>query len=403
MRIGLFTESYLPDPNGVATSVAASVTELEKMGHTVYVIAPNHPGYKDKKNVIRLYSMRVMEKLDMRTALMVPEKNLYKILRLNLDVIHGHGGGTVSFIGWEVARIKNRPFIGTYHTLAHEYTHYILRGKLLTPVFFKTVTRIFGNMCQQLIAPTERAKSELRKMKVKTPITILPNGINLSLFTSAQKGMLREKLDIKPSTKILLYVGRLGREKSVDFLVKSYALIAAKYPNTALVMVGDGPDRKRVKDLAKSLQIDKQVYLPGFIKQDLIPEVYADADIFVFSSKTETQGMVLIEAMASGLPVVAVRDRAFKDLVINGYNGYLTKMLEHDFAQKAVKILASSDLRDTLSKNAVKTSKKYSLVVHARKLEKIYVALIEQHKKKDASYMRKTFRGAKRIIKLLSE
>ncbi len=403
MRIGLFTESYLPDPNGVATTVAATARELEKLGHTVYIIAPKHPGYKDEKNVIRLYALKVMEKLDMRTALHVPERNLIKIIRLDLDLIHGHAGGTVSFIGWEVARLKNIPYIGTYHTLAHEYTHYILRGKLLTPGFFKTVTRIFGNMCDQLIAPTERAKNELRAMKVSRPIAILPSGIDLETFTNVPKGYLRERLHISDSTKILLYVGRLGREKSMDFLVRAYSDIVKKHPKTALVLVGDGPDKKSLRKLAKELGVSKKVYLPGFIKPNLIPQIYADSDIFVFASKTETQGMVLVEAMASGLPVVAVSDPAFTDLVVNDKNGYLTDRSIEDFSKKVGNILSSEKLYSAMSSASIKMSKKYSVVLHTKNLEKLYEKLLASHKTKEASTFRKTFRGARRVIKLLSE
>lgn len=403
MKIGLFTESYLPDPNGIATSVAATAAEFEKMGHTVYIIAPKHPHYKDRKNVIRLYSMRMYEKLDMRTALHLPERNLIKILRLDLDIVHGHGGGSVSLLGWEVARLKNIPFVGTYHTLAHEYAHYLLRGKVLTPRILKAATKIFGNMSEQIIAPTVRAKEELRKLGVKSPITILPNGIDRNVFENAKKGFLRSKLNVKPDTKILLYVGRLGREKSVEFLIKSYAHIIRAHTSTQLVLVGDGPDKKALKALAVKLKIGKNVHFAGFIKRDQIPSVYKDADIFVFASKTETQGMAPIEAMTAGLPIVAVNDRAFEELIQNGANGFLTRRTEADFSLHVSKLLDSEEKIATMSKNAVSSTEKYSLAHHAKQLEKLYADLILAHKTRKTSPIRKTFRGAKRLIRLLTE
>lgn len=402
MKIGLFTESYLPDPNGVATSIAASAKELQKLGHTVYIIAPSHPGYKDEKNVIRLYSMRIYEKLDMRFALHLPERNLIKILRLDLDIIHGHDGGPVSFLGWEVAHLRNLPYIGTYHTLAHEYTHYVLRGKVVTPAMVKIFTRIFGNMCEELITPSEASKRELRKLGVKTPVLILPNGIDRASFQNSQKGFLRNKLKIKPNTKILLYVGRLGREKSVGFLLKSFQYVLKNHPNTALVLVGDGPEKKALKKIVEKLRLSN-VYFTGFIKPETIPQVYADADIFVFSSKTETQGMVLIEAMAAGLPVVAVKDKAFSALIQDGHNGYLSDGNEKEFAQKVEKILNSSTLHENMCKNAARSTEKYALEDRTRELFMIYTEIVKKHKARKASPMRKTLRGAKRIIKLLSE
>lgn len=399
----MFTESYLPDPNGIATTVAATAKILQEKGHTVYIVAPKHPRFKDEKNVIRLYSLKIYEKLDMRTALHLPERNLIKILRLKLDIVHGHGGGSVSLIGWEVAQIKNIPFVGTYHTIAHEYSHYILRGKVVTPQIIKTVTKIFGNMCEHLIAPTERAKSELRKVGVKSPITVLASGINRSEFTDVSKGYLHSKLHLKPGTKILLYVGRLGREKSVDFLVKSFKHIAQSNPDTVLVMVGDGPETKKLKELARELKISNKVYLTGFIKGEYIPQVYADADIFVFASKTETQGMVIIEAMASRIPVVAVKDPAFSEMIENGKNGFLTQRSEKDFSDHVEKLLSSPTLYKKMSTHAKESTLKYSLEEKTQDLEGLYVSLIESHKKREASPIRKTFRGARRLINLLSE
>ncbi|MFI5265312.1 MAG: glycosyltransferase family 4 protein [Candidatus Levyibacteriota bacterium] len=402
MRIGLFTESYLPDPNGVATSIAASAKELRKLGHTVYVIAPKHPGYKDEKNVIRLQSMRIYEKLDMRFALHLPERNLIKILRLDLDIVHGHDGGPVSFLGWEVAHLKNLPYIGTYHTLAHEYTHYVLRGKIITPAMVKIFTRIFGNMCEKLITPTEASMKELRKLGVKTPVVILPNGIDRSLFQKSPKGFLRRKLKIKNETKILLYVGRLGREKSVGFLLKSFQYILKNNPNTALVLVGDGPEKKALKELVQKLRLSN-VYFTGFLSPEIIPQAYADAHIFVFSSKTETQGMVLIEAMATGLPVVAVKDRAFSTLIQNGHNGYLSEGNEKEFAKLTEKILTSPALYAKMCENAITSTQKYALEDRTRELLTLYTEIIKKHKSRKTSPMRKTIHGARRIIKLLSE
>ncbi|HMS22180.1 MAG TPA: glycosyltransferase [Candidatus Levybacteria bacterium] len=404
MRIAFFAESYLPDPNGVATSVAATAAELERQGHTVYIVAPKHPGYKDRKNVIRLYSVKLYTDLDMRTALYLPEPNLIKVLRMKkLDIIHGQDGGVMSLLGWEVANIKNLPFIGTYHTIIHEYTHYLLKGKVFRPGIVKTVTRIFGNMCEQLIAPTERAKQELRKCGVKTPITILPNGIDRARFLNQKKGYLHKRLKISKNTKILLYVGRLGREKSVEFLIKSFQHVLKKEPNTALVLIGGGPDKDVLVELAKKLKVEKKVYLPGFIEQKCMPQVYSDSDIFLFSSKTETQGMAPIEAMTSGLPVVAVQDKTMQELIRDGENGYLTSRNNGDFAKKILLLLKNDEKRDEMGKKAQASTKKYSLAETTKQLVAIYTDFLKIHKKKKASPFRKTVSGAKRILKLLSE
>lgn len=404
MRIAFFAESYLPDPNGVATSVAATAEELERQGHTVYIVAPKHPGYKDKKNVIRLYSAKLYEDLDMRTALHLPEPNLLKVLGMRkIDIIHGQDGGVMSLLGWEVARLKNTPFMGTYHTIAHEYTHYILKGKVVRPGIIKAITRIFGNMCELLITPTERSKAELRKCGVKTPIIVLPNGIKRDKYLNQSKETLRKKLKISKNTKVLLYVGRLGREKSVEFLIKSFQHIVSAQSNTALVLIGGGPDKEHLINLAKKLEVEKNVYFPGFIDPSIMPKLYAGGDIFVFSSKTETQGMAPIEAMTAGLPVVAVKDKTLSELVVGGKTGYLTPRNEREFAKAVVLLLSSDEKRQEMGKNAQRFTEKYSLEETTKQLVEIYKEFILKHKNKEASTFRKTFRGAKRIISLLSQ
>lgn len=380
MKIGFFTDGYLPTPNGVATSVAASAKALEKRGHEVYIVAPKQPGHKDARNVFRLTSVKMYGGMDERLALTLPEKTLREVLKIDFDIIHGHAGGPVTFLGWQIARLKGVPFVGTYHTLWNRYTHYILQGKLVSPRMAEVATRIFGNLTDYLIAPTPRVKKELISYGVKKPIEVVPSGLDLSKFEKSQKGFLRKRLGLKQQDKVLLYVGRLGKEKSVDFIIRSFAKIQPEFPDAHLVLIGDGTIRAKLEKLAKRLKLQENVHFAGFIDQADIQKVYVDADIFVFASQTETQGMVIIEAFASGLPVVAIKDPAFEGVVEDGKNGFLVKRGTSEFASKALSLLNNEDTRRKFSKVGKETAKKHSVEITAERLEEIYKKLIKTHK-----------------------
>lgn len=384
MRIGFFTDTYLPQLDGVATSVEVCARALEERGHEVYIIAPRYPRYKDDaKNVYRLTSIKFVSTPEMRWALQLPEKPLLEILRLNLDVIHGHAGGGITFLGMQLARAKGIPFVGTYHTLLNHYTHYFFNGKIVTPKMVEVATKFVGNLCDHLIAPTDRVRNELMHYGVKKPIHVLPSGIDLEEYKSVKKGFLREKANLPKKTKILLYVGRLGKEKSVDFLIRSFKLISEKNPHTALVLVGDGPDKSALKRLAARLQLKDKVIFFGSINHHDIANVYADADLFVFASRTETQGMVLLEALASGIPVVAVNDEAFENVIKIGKTGYLVKPDEDLFADKTHDLLNNDALYKSFSQAALKSVEKYSVRNTALYLEQLYKKVIDEKDRKE--------------------
>jgi len=193
MRIGFFTDGFLPQPNGVATSVFESAKELKRRGHEVFIIAPKYPGYRDAENVIRLTSVKIYKEPELRVALNLPDKNLRKILSMDFDVIHGHSGGPITFLGREIARVKKVPFVVTYHTLWSHYTHYFFKGKIVTPKLMERATKLFGNGCDYLIAPTERVEKELKTYGIKKPIAIIPSGIDTEKFLNAEPGALRKK------------------------------------------------------------------------------------------------------------------------------------------------------------------------------------------------------------------
>ena len=376
MKIGIFTDGYLPGVTGVATSVHAIVGELEARGHTVILVAPKYPKYKDSRPVIRLRSVTLPSKKDLRIATYLPGTSVLLASQLDLDVIHGHAGGPATMLGWEVARIKRVPFVLTYHTLFNQYTHYILKGKLIRPRMAEVVTRMFANAADHVTAPTPKVKSELISYGVKKPISVMPAGIDLKLFTPQKTTYLYKKIGLSPERQLLLFVGRLGKEKSVDYLIRAYAIVAEKHPKADLVLVGDGPERRSLEKLAISLGIDKRVHFTGFIDPSQIPLAYASATLLVFCSTSETQGLAIPESMACGLPPVVVKDPAYREIVKHGHNGIVAKRGIKGFAAAVSDTLDNPKLIKELSKNAQETAAGYSLVKTVDNLERLYHQLI---------------------------
>ncbi|HVT00704.1 MAG TPA: glycosyltransferase [Patescibacteria group bacterium] len=377
MRIGLFTEGFFPQPNGVSVSVFETAKELEKRGHNVIVVAPKYPGFVDKElDVIRLASVKVQEEANIRVALALPDTSFRRVLATDFDLIHAHSGGPITLLGSQIAKSKDIPIVITYHTLWNRYTHYFLKGKVVTPKMMERATKIFGNTFDYLIAPSERVEKELKKYGVRRPIAVVPSGIDTEKFNKAEKGFLRKITGIKDAP-IVLFVGRVGREKNVDFLIRSFREVA-KRSDAHLVIVGEGRDRKKLEALVKKLDLEKRVHFTGLINNSEIQKVYKDATVFVFASTTETQGLIIPEALASGVPVVVVDDPAY-NCVEDGKNGFVVKKNINEFALKTLAVIENKELRKKLSEQAIITAESLSVKKTVDKLESVYFGLLNKY------------------------
>lgn len=361
MKIAFFTDSYIPQKNGVTTAVENLKKSLEKKGHTVYIIAPKFPKYATTKTVIRIPSFQVEKSSNSRFAFYFPAKSLRVALKIKYDIIHGHSGGPISLLGWEVARRQNIPYIFTYHTLWNQYAHYFLHGKVITPKLIERATRIFSNMSSAVIAPSKRVEEELLSYGVTKPISVIPSGIDTAAFRGKPNKYLHSLLSIPTSHSILLFVGRLGKEKTIDFLIKSLVKVQEELPATDLVIIGEGSEHTSLRKLAEKLGVASSVHLTGSMEYDELLKAYKSADAFVFSSKTETQGMVILEALASRLPVVTLNRAPLNEVITHRQNGILTDFTPTSFAQGVVEVLTNPKLKNTLIRNAEKTAKEYSI------------------------------------------
>ena len=334
MRIGIFTDTYPPYINGVSTSVSMLENALRKKGHQVYIVTVNTENmrykYENDEHIIRIPGVPIGI-YDYRLTGVYPLKAINKIKKWNLDVIHSHtefGVGTFARI---IAKQYNIPLVHTYHTMYEDYVHYITKGYFnnTSKKIVEYLTNFYCNQtATELIVPTKKTYDLFKeKYKYTRNVHIIPTGIEVEKFYKentdpAKLEEIRKKHGLNKGDFVILYVGRLGQEKSVDVLIEAHQELAREY-KAKLLIVGAGPDMDTYKNLVHKLKIDDNVIFTGKVPWTEVTLYYQIADIFATASKSETQGLTVIEAMAASLPVVAVDDESFRNVIIDGLNGHL--------------------------------------------------------------------------------
>lgn len=380
LKIGFFTDTYYPQVNGVVTSIESFRKELEKQGHEVFVFCPRANSRETQKNVIRFPSIKFFFQPEYHVSVPFTRHLLKNLWQKDLDIVHAHTPFSLGLLGYYYAYIKKVPFVYTYHTLYPEYVKsYLWHGRVITPRLAEKVTAVFSNHCDLNIAPSEKIRLLLKKYGVTKPISVLPTGLDLKKFSQqVEKNKVRSKYGIKPDEKALLYVGRLGKEKNIGLIVKTLRLLKDKGLKVKLLIVGDGPDRLSLQNLVKNSQLSKEVIFAGYLRGQAVVSSYQAADLFVFASQTDTQGLVMLEAAACGLPIVAVKDAAFANILKNGSNGFTVSQDPKEFSQKITTILSNKKLYQKMSAASVQTASGFSSKNQGQKLEKLYFDLLEK-------------------------
>ena len=286
MKIGFFTDVYLPNAFGTEISIETFRKKIGELGHQVYVFAPFFPKYKDTNpRVFRFRSLKIIEKPEMRFAFpFLPTKSLKKILNIKLDIVHAHTPFNLGLLGKLVASRERIPIIYTHHTQYPEYTKVYFKEKILLPKMAKTWCAWYANQADVVLVPSHKIKKLLKDCKVKKPIAVLPTGIDSDLFKKSLnvRECLRKELGIGLDKKILLFVGRISKEKNPVFLFSVLKIILRKRDDVILLMVGGGSELERLRILAKNLKIDRFVKFTDQVPRSEIPAFYQAADVFVF-------------------------------------------------------------------------------------------------------------------------
>ena len=312
MKIGIFTDTYLPDINGVATSSHILRHALEKHGHEVLIVTselPDDSDYQDEENVLRLPGIEMKKIYGYRISNIFSFKGMKEITNQGLDVIHIQTEFGIGIFGKIAAQILNLPVVYTYHTMYEDYSHYVAGG--LTPLntivkkSIENISRIYGDNCTELIVPSEKTKEALISYGLEKDAHIIPTGLILDAFDEKnidkeKVAAIREQYQIKDEF-VVTFLGRLAPEKSVELILEAGALLKQDGVQFKMMIVGKGPSLDDLKEEARRLKIDDVVIFTGPVTSDQVPNYYHASDMFVSASITETQGLTFIEAQASGL------------------------------------------------------------------------------------------------------
>ncbi|MGB8908812.1 MAG: glycosyltransferase [Candidatus Cybelea sp.] len=305
LRIGLFTEIYRPVVNGVVASVEALTDGLRARGHEVYCFAPWMPGYEEADGpVFRMPSLPLPTRTPYRLTLpLVSRRNLNGVIK-RLSIVHVHSPFVTGWMGAHYARRYGMPLVYTYHTQLEAYAHYVPFEANATRFAASALTRAFANQADAVVVPTPAMATRLRELGVTVRLEIIPSGIDVARFGAGRRDeSLRSRIGIGERDRLLLFVGRLAKEKNVELLLRALAL--AGDDSLKLVIAGDGPLRQDLERQARAAGVGASTHFLGAVGRGDLPDLYASCDAFVMPSTTETQGLVLAEALAAGACVIA--------------------------------------------------------------------------------------------------
>jgi 1,2-diacylglycerol 3-alpha-glucosyltransferase len=380
MKIAIFTEVYRPIVNGVVTSVDSLAEQLRALGHDVFTFAPHIPkGAESAGRVFRMPSLPLPARTEYRLTLpLVARRNKARFLS-QCDVIHSH---SLFITGWMASYYARRrfrvPLIYTYHTLLEQYAHYSPLGSRLTSQLTRELTKTYANAADAVIVPTKAVAGELRRYGVNAPICVVPTGIDIDVFRRADKraGLaIRDKYAVPPAAPLLLLVSRLAHEKNVPLALEALKTLRLRVPDAHLLLVGSGPLRHALEVQVHGAGLEGVVHFAGSVEHGDIPSFYAAADVFVFPSVTETQGLVLAEAFAAGVPVVALDNPQTRDVFGEHLAGAIVSDAQ-SMAHEVAELIVNSERRALAAIHAKTAASAFDARATAGRVFAIYEAVV---------------------------
>ena len=390
LRIGLFSDTYAPDVNGVSISVQTLRKQLQKMGHTVYVITATLDtklvgGVEFESGVLRIPALKLKQLYGYRISRPISLQALEYIKNMDLDIIHINTEFTIRMIAVTASKLYGIPYCYTSHTMWEDYTHYITKGH-----FDKTSRKMVGIYSKHLydkdceiIVPTQKTYDMLKAYGIKKQMHIIPTGIDTARLNpqNVNKEKVEEilsSLNVKDKFRII-YVGRLAHEKSLDDIIQILPTIFAKYTDTVFIITGYGPAEEDLKSLVQELNLQDRVFFLGKQPPESIQNYFALGNVFVTASTSETQGLTYIESMAAGVPVIARHDECLDDVLLEGITGFSFEKPE-DFPDAFDKFRnLSTEEHNKMKDNAIRKASEYSLETFGEKVIKAYYRAIRKN------------------------
>ncbi|QNI02305.1 glycosyltransferase [Halomonas sp. SH5A2] len=389
LRVAMVSNNYFPFVSGVSVSVERLRIGLRELGHVIQLFVPRYrePG-QDDETIHRVPTLMAFgEKREFRLTNFFSVGFHRGLRAFKPDLIHVHHPFWLGSMGLWMGRRLRVPVIYTYHTRLEHYAHFVpLPGALFRNLISHYLIKRFSNRCQGVIVPTHSAEEYLRMIGVKTPTLVQPTGIEAERFATAETAALanlREQWGIASTRKILVSVSRISQEKNISFMLEALAELKADgHDDFHLLLIGDGPDREIIQTQIDTLALTSHVTLVGAVPPDDMALYYHLGDIFVFASISETQGMVILEAMAAGLPVVAVRSSGIDDVVREGFNGFKTPQNRQKWGQQVRALTQDDALRQTLGHQAQQFAADYDIAKFAGSVAHFYAEVLAKYHSK---------------------
>ncbi len=380
MKIAFFTNNYKPFVGGVPIAVENLAKGLRRRGHRVLIYAPEYEGeVADEPDVYRVLSIKNFNSTPFSLPLPLTVRPHADLADLEfLDIVHVHHPFLLGMTGLQLARAQHVPVVFTYHTQYEKYTHYLPFPEKMTAEIAVGLSTRFCNCCDTVIAPSSDIRKTLEERGVKVPIEVIPTGIDLRAFRGGSPAKFRGEVGTNPDTTVVLTVSRLAREKNISFLIRAFADFHRIVPQSEYWLVGEGDARSELEELAQELGVGDCVRFLGTLRGKRLVSAYKAANLFVFASTTETQGLVVAEAMVAGLPVVAVEAPGVRDIVLANRGGFLVP--EGDFVafvQRMIQLIQNPLLWREISEEAKKRGRQFSITATVDRVERLYTRLIK--------------------------
>ena len=385
MRVLFVSDVYFPRVNGVSTSIDTFRSDLVACGVATSLVAPSYaapgpaPADDAARDVIRVPSGRVpRDPEDRRMSWRALTRTLDELRAREYDLVHIQTPFLAHYAGLRFARRAGVPAVATYHTFFAEYLHHYVpalpRG--VSRLLARSFTRSQCAAVEALIAPSEQMRAVLAGYGVTTPIHVIPTGLEASRFCAGDGARFRARAGIAAGRPLALYVGRVAHEKNIGFLVQMFAQVLRAVPEALLVIAGEGPAREQLRAQVAALGLSRQVHFAGYLERDgALLDCYAAAEVFVFASRTETQGLVLLEAMAQGAPVVSTAELGARSILVPESGALVVPERVAEFAAAVVRVLGDAGLRAELAARGRAWARSWSSAAMARRLAALYAQL----------------------------
>ena len=377
MKILFISDVYFPRINGVSTSIETFRHELRALGHTVHLIAPDYLSpSSDETDILRVPARNVpLDPEDRLMSFSWVMQHLDKFRNEQYEIIHIQTPFVAHYLGIKLSKLLNIPCIETYHTFFEEYLyHYVpLVPKKLMRMVAKRFSRHQGNSLNGMVVPSHPMLSILKNYGITTHAEVIPTGIEPDSFVLGDRTLFRKNYNIPQDRPVLLFVGRVAHEKNIGFLLQVLSRVRKEIQDILFVITGEGPARESLEKEVKELGLDENVMFIGYLDRHTeLNSCYRSADIFIFSSRTETQGLVLLEAMAQGVPVVSTAELGTRDVLIEGRGVWIAKEELTDFSEKIIRMLGNTEVRKELGEKGREYAHGWSASKQAERLLTFY-------------------------------